>query len=173
MLTKIISGGQIGADVAALRAARAEGIETGGFVPSGWRTLDGPDFTLRDLFGCTETRTSYYPERTHMNVKWADGTVRFATNFASRGEICTMKAINLYHKPHLDIDLNRLRMADLMGFTSRADALATWIIDNNIHVLNVAGNASHDLEPLVERIITFTLLELDRKGFPPVKQQSK
>lgn len=41
-VSKVISGGQIGVDIAALRAAEAEGVETGGFAPFGFMTLRGP-----------------------------------------------------------------------------------------------------------------------------------
>jgi hypothetical protein len=42
MLVRIISGGQTGVDQAALRAARACGLETGGWVRLGWATDDCP-----------------------------------------------------------------------------------------------------------------------------------
>jgi len=42
MLERIITGGQIGADQGALRAARAAGIATGGWAPAGWETEAGP-----------------------------------------------------------------------------------------------------------------------------------
>jgi Circularly permutated YpsA SLOG family len=38
LLKKIISGGQTGADQAGLRTAKRLGIETGGWMPQGWRT---------------------------------------------------------------------------------------------------------------------------------------
>lgn len=41
-LRRVISGGQCGVDVAALRAAKRAGLQTGGTMPRGWRTLDGP-----------------------------------------------------------------------------------------------------------------------------------
>ena len=49
MIGKIISGGQTGVDQAALRAAKACGIPTGGWAPKGWRTEDGPAPWLADL----------------------------------------------------------------------------------------------------------------------------
>ena len=48
-LTKIISGGQTGADYGALLAAHALGLETGGWAPKGWRTEDGPKPVTRQL----------------------------------------------------------------------------------------------------------------------------
>jgi hypothetical protein len=41
MIERVISGGQTGVDQAALRAARACGIATGGWAPLGWLT-EGP-----------------------------------------------------------------------------------------------------------------------------------
>jgi hypothetical protein len=38
MLERVISGGQTGVDQAALRAAQACGLETGGYAPLGWET---------------------------------------------------------------------------------------------------------------------------------------
>jgi Circularly permutated YpsA SLOG family len=63
---KIVSGGQTGADQAGLRAARAAGIETGGWAPKGWDTEDGPAPWLED-FGLIECPVTGYPARTEAN----------------------------------------------------------------------------------------------------------
>jgi hypothetical protein len=42
MIERVISGGQVGTDQAALQAARACGISTGGWAPRGWLTEAGP-----------------------------------------------------------------------------------------------------------------------------------
>jgi hypothetical protein len=42
VIAGIITGGQTGADQAAVRAGHAAGIPTGGFAPKGWLTEDGP-----------------------------------------------------------------------------------------------------------------------------------
>lgn len=46
MLRKVISGCQNGADQAGLYVAKKYGIETGGWIPKGWKTLNGskPEF---------------------------------------------------------------------------------------------------------------------------------
>ena len=46
MLTKIISGGQTGADQVALSVAVRLGLKTGGYAPLRYMTEDGPDPTL-------------------------------------------------------------------------------------------------------------------------------
>lgn len=54
MLRRVISGGQAGVDQAGLRAAKAAGLETGGWMPNGWRTADGPRPDLAEQFGLVE-----------------------------------------------------------------------------------------------------------------------
>ena len=62
-LKKVISGGQTGVDRAGLVAASLSKLETGGTAPQGYRTLDGEDYDLRDIFGLTEHWSSAYPPR--------------------------------------------------------------------------------------------------------------
>jgi len=66
-LAKVISGGQTGVDQAALRAAKACGIPTGGCAPKGWLTEDGRAGWLAD-YGLLEMLTDDYPTRTRANV---------------------------------------------------------------------------------------------------------
>jgi hypothetical protein len=82
MLQKITSGGQCGADQAALRAARSVGIATGGWAPLGWlvesedgrRNIAAPQ--LAD-FGLAECPNPGYPARTRANVRDSDATIWF------------------------------------------------------------------------------------------------
>lgn len=131
-LRKIISGGQTGADEAGLYVARRFGLETGGTMPKGFKTLTGPRPDFRELYGIEEHGSDNYVPRTYKNVADSDGTVRLAGNFGSRGEICTLKAIEKYDKPYFDVDLTDLRPVD--------DFVA-WLSAANIKTLNVAGNA--------------------------------
>lgn len=132
MLERIISGAQSGADVAGLSTAKRYGIETGGTIPKGWITTDGPKPQYAELYGIVEHASSNYVPRTYRNVKDADATIRLAFNFKSPGEICTLKAINQYGKKYIDVDLNNPRPHQ---------EVADWILENNIKVLNVAGNS--------------------------------
>jgi hypothetical protein len=84
LLTKVISGGQTGADVAALQAAKACNLETGGAAPTGYLTTTGANFLLRDEFGLEELRvgryvplSAIYALRSQRNVDAADATVAF------------------------------------------------------------------------------------------------
>lgn len=98
---KVISGGQTGVDQAGLRAARACGIETGGWAPKRWLTEDGPAPWLAD-YGLVEHESSDYPPRTEANVRDSDGTLLIGNPWSS-GSIATLKAIIKYPRPSMII----------------------------------------------------------------------
>lgn len=133
MLTKVISGGQTGADQAGLRAAKACGLQTGGMVPRGCLTEEGPCPDLVNVYGCHESTSDKYPPRTFDNVKNSNGTVRLAYDFDSPGEKLTLKAIISYDRPFADVRMDR---TDLMT----PEVVANWIVSTKIATLNVAGN---------------------------------
>jgi len=74
-VTRVISGGQIGADQAGLSAAKACGIRTGGSAPLGWLTSRGPQKKLLRRYGLKEHYQKGYKARTWANVKNSDGTI--------------------------------------------------------------------------------------------------
>lgn len=131
-LRKVRSGGQTGADQAGLVVARRFGLETGGVMPKGFKTMTGPRPDLAKLYGLVEHVSDNYVPRTYENARDSDGTVRLAGNFSSPGEICTLKAIKEYKKPYFDVDL-----AD----PPRVSDFVDWLTNNQIETLNVAGNA--------------------------------
>ena len=138
-ILKIISGGQTGVDIAALRAAKRVGLPTGGWMPMGFRTLDGPHPEYAEEFGMTAHVSSSYLPRTHMNVIGSDATLRIASNYYSSGEICTKKAIDRAHKIFLDVSMYK----DWTGLVAKPDAkyVSKWIATNKIRILNIAGNS--------------------------------
>lgn len=133
MIKKIVSGGQTGADQGGLELAREMGIECGGWAPRGYITEKGACPELRD-FGLVETYDDGYVTRTLRNVRDSDGTIRIATNFQSRGELCTMRGIKRHRKPHFDVSPSD-------DFARKVSEAANWVRTNNIETLNVAGNS--------------------------------
>lgn len=121
---KIISGGQTGADMGGLLAARDLGIPTGGVAPKGYRTERGPQPLLKDL-GLTESPYASYQGRTADNVEAADGTVLFG-NLRSPGSALTAKLCKQAGKPWIE--------------NPTVQELRTFIINEQVQVLNVAGN---------------------------------
>lgn len=133
---KVVSGGQTGVDQAALRAAKRVGLETGGWAPRGWKTIDGSAPWLAQ-YGLVEyrdpcARASVYAARTLANIRDSDATIRIARNWDSPGELCTLRGIQMYGKPHFDVS---------DGSDDVVLRLHQFIVNNHVVVLNVAGNS--------------------------------
>jgi len=131
-LFKVISGGQTGADQAGLKAAYNNNYETGGFAPMRFNTSEGPNRQLlQKKYGLKEFGEGYVP-RTIENVKNSDGTLRMAIDFQSPGEQLTLLATEQNNKPCFDIDI--IDPPPVLR-------LYNWLLEHNIKVLNIAGNA--------------------------------
>jgi len=130
MLEKIISGGQTGADQAALDAAIKLGIPHGGWIPKGRLTEDGP---LSDKYDLKGMPTASYPERTKKNIRESDGTLILSHGILTGGSEFTRKMALKYQKPMLHIDFNRMIPFDA------AVVINNWMVDHDVRVLNVAG----------------------------------
>lgn len=133
-LTKIISGGQTGADQGALCGAKLAGLETGGTAPKGYWTENGAEPILLGGYGLGETLATGYPPRTRINVMNSDGTLIFGDP-ESRGSALTVKLCDELKKP---CHIVRWRKSGIeMDTLSLA---AYWIDINDIKILNIAGN---------------------------------
>lgn len=130
MITKIISGGQTGADRAALDVAIEFGIPHGGWIPKGRKTEAGP---LPKKYQLKEMPATDYPQRTEQNVIDSDGTLIISHGELTGGSEYTRDMANKHGRPSLHIDLEVIN-----GFKA-AQIITTWIADQRIKVLNVAG----------------------------------
>ena len=74
MIEKLISGGQTGADIAALDVALRFDFPHGGWCPKGRKSLEGP---IPPRYNLYETPYDSYLQRTEWNVRDSDGTVVF------------------------------------------------------------------------------------------------
>ena len=150
LIEKIVSGGQTGADQAALDVAIRLGIPHGGWVPKGRRTEAG---ALPRRYQMREMPTDGYAERTEQNVIDSDGTVIFSHGALDGGSALTEIRSGEHGRPHLHLDMERLSIAEA------ADALKEWIERKGIRVLNVAGSrASKD--PDIYRVTAAVLESL-------------
>lgn len=137
MLTKVISGAQAGADRAGLDAAIAAGIPIGGWVPKGRLAEDGP---VPAHYPLTETESDGYPERTRRNVQDSDATLTFEV-VKSPGTNLTYRECDRQKKPYRCVML--LRYAGIVypdRITHAPQDIADWLRENNVRVLNIAGN---------------------------------
>lgn len=150
---KIVSGGQTGADRAALDWAIAHQVSHGGWCPKGRKAEDG---ILDPRYNLTETPSSEYSERTEWNVRDSDGTVIFSISKAIfEGTLLTVELAKKYEKPCIHIcrkliDINPVSQFQL--FLSRFEIVN----------LNVAGPRASD-EP---EVYQFVREILDRAFLP-------
>jgi hypothetical protein len=131
IIRKIISGGQTGADRAALDAARELGVTTGGWVPKGRRAEDGsiPDRYL----GLRETPGDDYETRTRWNVHEADATLILSHGPLTGGSKLTELIARELRKAVLHVDLST------MSADGAVDAIRAWLAGVAGETLNVAG----------------------------------
>ncbi len=136
MIKKIISGGQTGADQAALDTAIKLDIPHGGWLPKGRLTEAGP---LPEKYQLKEMVSSSYPKRTEQNVIDSDGTLIFSHGELAGGSKLTKELAEKHSRHFLHVDLNQTTSFDA------ARNINSWIQKNGIEILNIAGpRASSD-----------------------------
>lgn len=142
-ITKLVSGGESGADIGGLRAAREMNVPTGGTAPKGWRIclLDGSEGSnpeLGSVYGLVEHKSRAFPPSTKQNVVDSDGTVWFGYEDGS-GSALNRQLCSIYSKPLL--------------VNPSAERLVSWVIEQNISVLNVAGSRASSFNALIESTV--------------------
>jgi len=147
MLQKIISGGQTGADRAALDAAQANHFPCGGCCPQNRRAEDGP---IDQSYPLTEIEGGY-AERTEQNVIHSDGTVIFYDSEARGGTQLTIELCETHRKPFLKVDITK-KSSELA-----ASELSRFIETQSIKELNIAGPRASECQQIysyVEPVIS-------------------
>jgi len=157
MIERIVSGGQTGADRAALDAALELGVACGGWCPKGRRAEDG---RLASRYPLRETTSASYPQRTGWNVRDSDGTLILARGELRGGSALTAALARRGAKPCLVVDLARDE-----GVRAVSEAVA-WLRTNAVRVLNVAGPRESESPGIHVQAIAFVreLVRLDRGG---------
>jgi hypothetical protein len=140
---KIISGGQTGADQAALDAAITQGIPHGGWITRGRKTESGP---LPPKYHLHEMRSARYRDRTEKNILASDGTLIFSFGPLTGGSALT-EALTLRHgHPCLHLDL------ELINRQQAITAIQKWLDRHRVRTLNVAGPRASG-EPRIYRAV--------------------
>lgn len=153
LIAKVISGGQTGADQAALDAAIGAGVDHGGWLPKGRKTESGP---LSPSYRLEEMASGSYRDRTGKNVCEADGTLIVSHGELTGGSLLTKVLAEKYGRPWLHINCLD------QGLDEAVDACESWFRQYRIGVLNVAGpraSGDPDIYDAV-RLLVGKLLEL-------------
>jgi hypothetical protein len=128
-MIRIISGGQTGADRAALDVALQLGIPAGGWCPAGRRAEDG---VIPALYPLSETGSPVHAVRTRRNVRDADATLVFNLGVLDGGTLLTVDYAARRGRPCLLVQLDVPDHPD-------PEAVAAWLREHGVRVLNVAG----------------------------------
>lgn len=139
--SRVISGGQTGADQGGLLGAKALGIPTGGWAPKGYLTEKGPQPWLHGQYGLRETRTAQYRARTMANVMEADATVVWG-KLTSVGSRLTIIACQRSGKPYLT--------------NPTVQQLREWVGAHKPDILNISGNRE-SINPGIETYVAWLL----------------
>lgn len=129
-ITKIVSGGQTGADRAALDVAIRHGFPHGGWCPKGRKAEDGP---IGGQYRLLETPSSSYLQRTEWNVRDSDGTVIFTMSAnLTGGSLRTAQFASKHKKPCLHVSPAKDYQPALL--------VQRFVQEHGIKTLNVAGS---------------------------------
>lgn len=126
---KLVSGGQTGADRAALDVAIRWECPHGGWCPKSRRAEDG---IIGGQYRLKETPSRSYLQRTEWNVRDSDGTVVFTRGNPAGGTARTLEFVQKHRKPCL--------LVWQEGGLQPAVVLQRFVTDHGIQVLNVAGS---------------------------------
>jgi len=165
-ITKLISGGQTGADRAALEVAYETGITTGGWAPKDFLTTRGKDPTLGSKFKLQEllvdkkgksftSSSQMYVARSMKNVDDSDATIAFRV-IPSKGTDGTIgycmtkkwemtQCLESLYKPCLVI-------SDFKDIDTNVRRIKEFLLVNRVNTLNVAGHRDEVVESYSENI---------------------
>ena len=129
LVSKIISGGQTGAERAGLDVALWHQFPHGGWCPKGRKAEDG---TVGGQYQLTETPSASYLQRTEWNVRDSDGTIVFTfAEDITGGSLRTLAFAKKHQKPCLHISRSIYQPEVL---------IQNFIAEHSIRVLNIAGS---------------------------------
>lgn len=136
VVSRIVSGGQSGADRAALDFAISRGVDYSGWCPAGGWAEDfpKPPGLLSAYPNLVETLTADPRERTALNVRDSDATLIVSPGaklIESPGTTYTANVARRLRRP--------LHIADLSASDAVDRALAWLAARAPIHTLNIAG----------------------------------
>ena len=141
-IPRIVSGGQSGADRAALDWALSHSLACGGWCPKGRKAEDGP---INAKYPLKESSSASYLQRTEWNVRDSDATILFSIAPTLSGSSKkTVEFTRKHNKPCVHIHA---------AMPDAPQRLKTFLDDNVIKVLNVAGPRGSKEPKLQEFVI--------------------
>lgn len=146
---KVISNGQVGVGIAALRVAQCLGMRTGGFVSHNYNTLNGPQHTLKSSFKCEDLRSGYLAQ-TKANIMGSDASL-VISSIDDPVVTSALEYMKYTNHPYKKVDMVSALSQPSPLYTypvETIDQIVEWLVEEiknkNIFTLNVVGNNSKD-----------------------------
>lgn len=130
LVDTIVSGGQAGADRAALDWALEHNYRQGGWCPKGRKAEDG---VIDSRYQLRETESDGYRQRTKLNVRDSDGTLIVNIGELGGGSLATLNFCHSMDKPVLVAPLDDGATPVVVR------QVIAWVREEPIATLNVAG----------------------------------
>ena len=159
MVHKIVSGGQTGADRAALDVAIRLGYDCGGWVPKG--RLDEDGVIPEGYPNLVETEDEHPRTRTALNVRDSDATIILSHGPLHAGSEYTKAKADELGRPNLYMDLARVTVPEAV------DQVREWLSEIRPRVLNVAGPRASDDPGIYDK--TLLILESILRELPETR----
>ena len=140
-IKRIVSGGQTGADRAALDVAIELGIHHGGWVPRGRTAEDG---VLNKQYKVNETPSEDVAQRTEWNVRDSDATLLISQGPLAGGSELTWRKACEYIKPVIHVDLA------LLSIPNAAELIRDWLSSIQCLTLNIAGQRQSEAKEIYD-----------------------
>jgi hypothetical protein len=143
----IISGGQTGADRAALDFAIEYGLPHGGWCPRGRLAEDGP---IPASYELQETPSRKYAQRTEWNVRDSDATLAISMSAAPQGGTrLTIELAQRLGKPLLHVCQETA--------AESGARIHAFLQEHKVQILNVAGPRESQ-EPEITALVKSVLI---------------
>ena len=158
MISKIVSAGLAAVEQTVLDVAKKVDIPHFGWIPNGLKTSDRQFLEKYKLSEMPVSSSLEYNER---NILESDGTLIISQGKLTSEAELTQEMASRHDRPCIHIDFNSTN-----GFFI-AQTISTWISENRIETLNVAGPGVSNDQGLCNTIakVFETVLYLDTMGY--------
>jgi len=112
-------------------------------MPKGYLTEDGPRPEYERLYGMLALPTTEYTKRTRRNVEFARGTLCIARRWNVDGVAATIRYAEELQRPLLKVTYPKSPRSQP---EVTPEEVLQWLVQNNIFILNVAGNRESNAE---------------------------
>lgn len=116
-----------------------------------------------------EDKCSNYQHRTFLNIELSELTLAFAIDYTTAGEKCTLNYARICEKPIIQFTINENGRLDASNKEKIEEAIK-FIKDNNITILNIAGNGIYTFnkygisQDRVNELVTNVIEHLINRG---------